>query len=479
MRNIFRIWEKREAKRISEGAEVLKKWRTEDTFHAHKRKRISSFPEFRRRDEAISKVFLVFLVIAILSSSITSIVETANATEPLKGWSKTFGGKDDDTGRCVQQTLDGGYIIAGVTKSYGAGGYDFWLIKTDKYGNEQWNKTFGGTGDDCANWVQQTSDGGYIIVGWTESYGAMGRDPWLIKVDENGNEEWNKTFKGTYADEWANYVQQTSDGGFILAGIIGSYTGIIDGWVIKTDAYGNEKWNKTFGGKAWDEVFSVQQTSDGGYILAGYTFSYRRFRQSWLIKTDENGNEVWNKAFGKFYAEGASSVQQTSDGGYVLTGEVRSDNGDVLLIKTDANGYEQFRKKFGGIQEDFGSCVKQTSDGYIIAGYTGSYGAGKKDAWLIKTDKYGNERWNKTFGGVADDYFYSVQQTSDSGYIMVGSTESQGVGGSDLWLVRIKGTEQPTASTPKPEEAISGFEFIGVILSIVILILLRSKRGEN
>ena len=195
-------------KRISEGAEVLKKWRTDDTFHAHKRKRISSFPEFRRRDEAISKVFLVFLVIAILSSSITSIVETANATEPLKEWRKTFGGKSDDKGISVQQTSDGGYIIVGGTKSFGGRWGSVYLIKTDDKGSEEWNKTFCEGMESYGSSVQQTSDGGYIIVGSAYTtykasyvgphglYGGYVSDVYLIKTNKNGKEDWNRTVDG-------------------------------------------------------------------------------------------------------------------------------------------------------------------------------------------------------------------------------------------------------------------------------------------
>jgi hypothetical protein len=187
-------------------------------------------------------------------------------------WSKTFGGQGWDAGYSVQQTSDGGYIIVGVTRSYGAGGYDVYLIKVDANGNIRWNKTFRGGGSTLGYSVQQTSDGGYIIIGETLSYG--GYDVYLIKVDANGNMQWSKTFGGT-GDDRGYSVQQTSDGGYIIVGVTRSYgAGLEDVYLIKVDANGNMQWSKTFGGQGWDAGYSVQQTSDGGYIIVGWTTSY-------------------------------------------------------------------------------------------------------------------------------------------------------------------------------------------------------------
>ena len=276
---------------------------------------------------------------------------------PEEEWGKTFGGTDYDRSYSVQQTSDGGYIIAGTTESYGAGNGDFWLVKTDSNGNKQWDKTFGGTNIDGASSVQQTSDGGYILAGYTGSYGAGNFDFWLVKTDSEGNKEWDRTFGGTSRDE-AYSVQQTSDGGYIITGSteIGGY----DFWLVKTDSNGNKQWNATFGGISWDVAHSVQQTSDGGYIFAGYTGSYGAgFTDAWLVKTDSEGHKVWDKTFGGANTDSADSVQQTSDGGYIL------------------------------------------------AGNTYSYGAGRSDFWLVKTDSDGNKQWDKTFGGSNDDDAYN------------------------------------------------------------------------
>jgi hypothetical protein len=312
-----------------------------------------------------------------------------------------------------------------------------WLIKTDASGNKLWEKTFGGIRDDRGHSVQQTSDGGFILLGWTESFDAREADVWLIKTDASGNIEWDRTFGGSDRDKGSS-VQQTSDGGFILVGYTESFgAGWADVWLIKTDADGNKLWDRTFGGSGLDSGSSVQQTSDGGFILVGYTTSFGAGGfDVWLIKTDADGNKLWEKTFGGSGRDWGSSVQQTSDGGFILVGYTTSFGaGDVWLIKTDANGNKQWDRTFGGSDWDEGWSVQQTSDGgFIIVGWTWSFGAG--DVWLIKTDANGNKQWDRTFGGSDWDWGFSVQQTSDGGFIIVGATRSFGAGDYDVLLIK-------------------------------------------
>jgi TolB-like protein len=310
-------------------------------------------------------------------------------------WAKTYGGSNADWAESVQQTSDGGYIVAGNTYSFGAGSADIFLIKTDANGNIIWAKTYGGTGRDSASSVQQTSDGGYIIAGTTRSFGAGVVDIFLIKTDADGNVIWAKTYGGT-GWNYAYSVQQTSDGGYIIAGTTRSFgAGVVDIFLIKTDADGNVIWAKTYGGTGWNYAYSFQQTSDGGYIVAGSTLSFGAGGYDiFLIKTDANGNIIWAKTYGGTSGDWASSVQQTSDGGYIVagtTGSFGAGDYDIFLIKTDANGNIIWAKTYGGTIGDWASSVQQTSDGgYIIAGTTRSFGAGLSDVFLVKTDANGN-----------------------------------------------------------------------------------------
>jgi len=374
-------------------------------------------------------------------SSYSSIV-SCTTYNPEAVWNKTFGGSGDDWGVSVQQTSDGGYVIAGRTFSYGAGASDAWLLKTNSLGNMAWNQTFGGSGNDTANSVQQTSDGGYIITGQTDSYGAGGWDIWLLKTNSSGNMAWNQTFGGS-GNDYGYSVQQTADGGYVIAGITNSCgAGGYDVWLIKIDPSGNETWNRTFGGSDYDSCNSVQQTSDGGYIIAGYTDSFGAGGWDvWLIKIDPSGNEAWNQTFGGSGEDWALSVQQTSDGGYIIAGTtVFSGAGgwDIWLIKADSSGSEIWNQTFDGLDDDYGASVQQTSDGgYVIVGTSNFHGAGKADVWLIRTDSSGSEIWNQTFDGLDDDYGASVQQTSDGGYIVLGDAESYGAGGWDVWLIKV------------------------------------------
>ncbi|MFZ2899984.1 MAG: PKD domain-containing protein [Saprospiraceae bacterium] len=355
-----------------------------------------------------------------------------------------FGGLFSDTGNQVQQTSDGGYIIVGCTFSLGAGWGDVYLIKTNSSGEIVWEKTFGGSGYDLGSSVQQTSDGGYIIVGFTSSYGFGSSDVYLIKTNSSGGIEWEKTFGGS-AEDYGNSVQQTIDGGFIVVGTTYSLgAGEGDVYLIKTNSSGEIVWEKTFGGSDYDRGSSVQQTPDGGYIIVGDSQSYLgdQGEEVYLIKINSLGGVVWEKTFGGNSpgSDIGNQVQQTSDGGYVISGLTFSYGvswGDVYLIKTNSAGGVIWEKTFGGSDHDGGWAVQQTSDGgYIIAGNTYSLGVGGGDGYLLKTNSSGGVIWEKTFGGIDDDCFKFVHQAVDGGYIIVGYTESSGAGSNDIYLIK-------------------------------------------
>jgi len=384
---------------------------------------------------------------------------------------KTYGGTNDDKAYSVKQTSDGGYIVAGSTASFGAGSSDIFLIKTDANGDVQWAKTYGGTYRDSAYSLQQTSDGGYIVAGETSSFGAGYPDAFLIKTDADGNIIWAKTYGGTNWD-FTFSVRQTSDGGYIVAGGTRSFgAGSWDIFLIKTDADGNVQWAKTYGGTSTDVATSVQQTSDGGYIVAAEILSFGAGSYDiFLIKTDANGNIQWAKTYGGTGADIPISVQQTSDGGYIVAGFTDSFGAgerDIFLIKTDANGNIIWAKTYGGTYWDYAFSVQQTSDGgYIVASSTLSFGT-SNDFFLIKTDADGNIIWAKTYRRTGWDEAYSVQQTSDGGYIVAGLTYSFGAG-DDIFLIKTDAngnigscsivqdvsptvnTVSPTVNTPSP-----------------------------
>ena len=312
-----------------------------------------------------------------------------------------------------------------------------------------WIKTFGGLDAEIGYSVQQTTDGGYIIAGGTESpSNSIPTDVYLIKTDGNGDSLWTKTYGGTGYDIGLS-VQQTTDGGYIIAGEWGS-TANTDFYLIKTDGNGDSLWTKKFGGVGSDYCRSVQQTTDGGYIITGFTGSFGNVTYDvYLIKTDGSGTEQWTKTFGGIYDDVGCSVQQTTDGGYIITGQTGSfgNGGDVYLIKTDGSGTEQWTKTFGGIYDDVGYSVQQTTDGgYIITGQTGSFGNGVSDVYLIKTDGSGTEQWTKTFGGTDNDYGLSVQQTTDGGYIITGYTYDFGNPSYDVYLIKTDGSGNVTST---------------------------------
>ena len=359
-----------------------------------------------------------------------------------QGWETTFGGNSRDIGKSVQQTIDGGYIILGLKNQ------DFWLIKTDQNGYLQWDQTFGSSSyDDEPYSVKQTNDGGYILTGRTRSFGGGTSDKiWLIKTDGNGVQEWDKLFYGGVGWSWGRDVQQTNDGGYIISGYTGSIGGE-DVWLIKTDSQGNTLWDKTYTGEnISNHCYSVQQTTDGGYIMTGYTNTSMSGQKVWLIKTDLQGDTIWTN---KFDGEFGRDVEQTTDGGYIIVGTKMSGNcNDLMLIKTDGNGtllWEKFYNLGGG--PELGSSVQQTTDGgYIMVGIKGPSCSGDSismgldyDLWLVKTDSQGDTIWTKTYGSLLNDYGLSVQQTNDGGYIMTGTKgyifNSPNPGG-DVWLIK-------------------------------------------
>jgi len=356
-----------------------------------------------------------------------------------------------------QQTADGGYIIIGSTESYSNGDYDMLVYKLDATGAKLWRKNYGGSAYDTGCYIRQTADGGYIMCGGTESYtNGPGSDFLIYRVDAAGNKMWRKNLGGYYQDI-ARSIQPTRDGGFIVVGetynyVHGTPGDDTDFLLYKLDAAGNKLWRKNFGGSSYDSAYEVQCTADGGYVVTGYTYSYSHGGADFLVyRLDAGGNKLWRKNLGTEDRDMAYSIQQTQDGGFIVcgwkdvyvndskaTGRLAPSNRDMLVYKLSASGTKEWRKTYGGSYFDIGRCIRQTSDGgYIISGETNTYTSGGFDALVYKLDAAGNKLWRKNYGGASYDYGEWVFQTTDDGYLLFGYSRSytHGSEGNDDFLV--------------------------------------------
>ncbi|MDD2891066.1 MAG: T9SS type A sorting domain-containing protein [bacterium] len=327
---------------------------------------------------------------------------------PSTQWIKAFGGSGNETGYCVQQTKDDGYIILGRTTSFGAGKSDVWLVKVDNNGDTLWTKAFGDTTWEAGYFIEELQDSGFIITGIDDSV-------FLIRTNSAGNTLWTKTYKNTIAGAQGQCVHQTNDGGFILVDE--------NAWLIRTNFSGDTIWTKTYERNGYDiSSFVAQQTFDRGFIIMANIQSGDEYNVI-IFKTDSLGDTMWTKTYDNVKGYWG---EQTSDSGFIITGYTSSFGSggtDVYLIRTDKNGNKQWSKPFGGYADDKGNSVQQTFDsGFIITGSTESYGVGGLDIWVIKADKDGKKMWDKTFGGTGTSFEvgYFVRQVKDSGFIVVG-----------------------------------------------------------
>lgn len=383
-------------------------------------------------------------IIAIGLMIILSCQLPVLAQFPEPAWYKSYGWIYLDEGESLQQTSDGGFLIAGYTYRSLTGGADVYLIKTDSHGNLEWEKFYGGASDDWANCIRATHDGYYILAGGTGSFDVEGSDVYLLKVDENGELIWQRTFGGSLSEE-ALSVAPADDGGYIVAGHTTSFgAGSEDIYVVKTDDMGNPQWSKTFGGIYDDKAYAVQQTSDGGYIIGGGTNYFGIFPpDAILIKTSSTGDSLWTALLGGQQSDAGSAVIETFDSCYVLVGWTMSRGAgqhDVYVAKVNINGQLIWDETFGGDQTDIGRSVYQTFDGgFIIAGYSKSFGATDQDAYIIRLNFKGDSLWTDLAGGPDEDYAWDAIETADGGYAIAGWTRSFSRGSKDAFLIRYDG----------------------------------------
>lgn len=342
------------------------------------------------------------------------------------GFSKIFGGDDRDYAESINQTSNGGYIIAGRTESTDGESKNCWVINIDKEGDLVWDKILDGNNRDYCYEARQTSDGGYIVAGYTTTVSSGSSDFWVVKLNSAGNTEWEKTFDRNGDGDYGKGIIQTSDSGYIVVGVSS------DLWVIKVDENGNQDWNKLIS-VSTDHVMSVQQTSDGGFVVAGGDGDFR------IHKLNSSGELEWDKSYGGDGRDYAFSVDQTEEGGYIVAGYTESyDEGgvsDFWVLKLDSNGNMTWNKTFGGSGIDGAYSIKQTSDGgYIVAGGTRSNGY---NLWLIKLDSNGNMQWDKTYGDYCEDVAKSIQQISNGGFIIAGFNGKEYSCLSDIWILKL------------------------------------------
>ncbi len=374
---------------------------------------------------------------------------------------RTIGGTGNDEAYSIIQTTDGGYVMAGHTNSFGAGSLDMYIAKLDAGGTLQWSKTAGGTNNEWAWSMIQTTDGGFAMVGGTNTFGAGNFDLYIVKLDGNGSFQWSKTVGGSGNEFDHSSIIQTTDGGFAVAGLTTSFgAGGADMYVVKLDMNGMLQWSKTIGGLISDCVFSIVQTTDGGYVMAGYSNSFGGGNlDMYIVKIDASGMLQWSKTIGGTGYDLAYSVIQATGGGYVVAGYTNSfgaGNYDFLIVKLDAGGTLLWSKTVGGTGDDKAQSIMQTTDGgYVITGSTASFGAGSSDFYFVKLDAGGTLLWSKTVGGTGNDVAYSTKLTTDGGFVVAGSSNSFGAGFLDMYIVKIDGSGNTCGNSFSPT-SISG-----------------------
>lgn len=355
-------------------------------------------------------------------------------------WQKAYGGPNNEAASSLIQTSDGGFIVAGYTDSYGNGESDFCIMRLSASGNLLWIKTFGGGSSELTNSITITSDDGFVVVGNTNSFGNGLQDVYVIRFDAHGDTLWSKTFGGS-DNEWGHCIITTSDGGFLIAGATRSFghSRTTDAYILKINASGDTLWTRTFGSTNFERFYCITQTQEGDFVAAGSCYQNGQ-SDIYVVKINENGDSLWSKTFDGGNDEYGRAVVQASDGGIVIAGEkyyIDQDVSDIFIIKLNANGDFLWAKTFdeGG---DEGACsIVQAADGsFLLAGGANSTGNGGYDAYILKLDSNGDSLWSKTFGGNSDDAAYSIIKTADGGFAIAGSTKSFGSGGKDYYIVK-------------------------------------------
>ena len=405
----------------------------------------------------LARLMAIILFISIMVS------ESLVAQPPEIVWTRFYSGATYEFGQCLRPTTDGGFVISGYKWKFNMSDTDAYLIKTDADGDTVWTRTYGGFDDEGATSVRQTADGGYIMAGYTRSFGAGGTDVYLIKTDAGGELLWTGIFGGDSSDV-ASSVEQISDGGYIITGrtyIFGP--GETDVYVIRTDSMGDSLWTRTFGGLAGEEDYgnAALQTFDGKFAVVAKKGAFGPDPSSiWLLKLDDNGDTLWTRTYGGTFYDIGASVQQSPDESYFILGSTYSfitASYDIYLIRTANNGDTVWTRTYGGFGEHIGSSGCQTADGgFVVAGYTSLTLQSDQNAYIIRTDVAGDSLWAMNFGGEELDMARSVTEAADGGYAVTGYTYSFGQGDADIFLLKLA-SDQTGIDDRNIENLPSGF----------------------
>jgi len=380
-----------------------------------------------------------YRVCAYVQTYHSGYTNIASATTP---WAKTYGESDTERAQSIWHTSDGGFITTGHSVSFGG----LWVVKLDSEGAVDWEKSYGGSGSWGERIIQETSDGGYIVVG-TTSDPFTGIDAWILKLDSDGEIAWQKRYGGpSDDDDFPLAIQETSDSGYIVAG----YTGVTydfptiqmlyDMWAMKIDSSGTIEWQYKYDLNDEDYAHSIQETSDGGYIMAGETIDGTTGSDFLVLKLNSDGTIAWQKSYGGLGGDIAQSVVET-DSGYVAAGVTYSFGvlgSDMWILNLETDGNVVWEKTYGSAEDEGAQSIRTTADGgYVAAGYTWSFGARYGDFWVLKLNPDGSAYWQRRYGGLDPDYCYCVQQTEDEGYAASGLTYSFGAGQCDFWVLKL------------------------------------------
>lgn len=360
-----------------------------------------------------------FLALALLASQVYGQLT----------FQRTIGGSGRDFGTVLILTADNGYAMAGTTSSFGAGNDDLYLIKLDANGDTLWTRTYGGANNEYGSSVIQTIDGGYLIMGSTESFGATDKDIYAVKTNASGGMEWSNRY-GNFGNDYGVTVRQTTDGGYLFAGSTYAGAGVVDAYVIRTDENGAILWSKTYGGSLEDDGNALLTTADGGFILAGITRSFGAGgTDMFVLKTDTDGAVLWQKTYGGEEDDYAFGIEHVADGGYIITGSTTSGGAggfDACLVRIDASGTVQWAKTYGSSANDIAIISRTTNDdGYVVLGQSFGFGV-ESDVYLVKTDGTGNVSWSRNYGGGGYEFESDIRQTPDGGYLISAGEESFG-----------------------------------------------------